>query len=103
MSLLADVSEAGIAALLKAPYRHGGSTRVTDDRRDKVEERIRLRGHMISRGIQHIERPAFVAPVGEQIDKSPTCNQAFNAQLHDLGDTVSSQTYRMHRTCIINH
>lgn len=31
MSLLADVSEAGIAALLKAPYGHGGSTRVIDE------------------------------------------------------------------------
>jgi hypothetical protein len=31
MSLLADVSKAGIAALLKAPYGHGGSTRVIDE------------------------------------------------------------------------
>src|ERR1700723_4275723 len=58
---------------------------------DKVEKRARLRGEIITRGMQRIERKSLVKPIRKDDLQASTLDQRFDSKFQELCNTVASE------------
>ena len=60
-------------------------------RNDKVEKRARLRGKMITRWMERIERESLIKPIWKDNLQTSTFNQRFDSKLQELSNTVTGE------------
>src|SRR5580658_896309 len=60
-------------------------------RDDKVEKRARLRGKIITRWMQRIERKSLIKPIRKDNLQASTLNQRFDSKLQELCNTVTGE------------
>src|SRR5271163_2692461 len=60
-------------------------------RDDKIEKRARLRGKIITRWMQRIERKSLIKPIRKDDLQASTLDQRFDSKFQELCNTVTSE------------
>src|SRR5271168_5490549 len=60
-------------------------------RDDKVEKRARLRGKIITRWMQRIERKSLIKPIRKDDLQASTLDQRFDSKFQELCNTVTGE------------
>src|ERR1700723_4697749 len=63
---------------------------------DKVEKRARLRGEIITRWMQRIERKSLIKPIRKDNLQASTLDQRFDSKFQKLCNTVTSEADCVH-------
>src|ERR1700678_2414248 len=69
----------------------GGLRSATYRRDDKVEKRARLRGEVVTRWMQRIERKSLIKPARKDDLQSSTLNRRFDSRFQELCNTVTGE------------